>query len=86
MILGATDVTTVQTYFEKAHLLGDVDVPLEACTWVKPTDAVAVALGVSRKNSTQDPDPTNQWFSGETVDLTEIDLGNGAWIRRLPEA
>ena len=86
MALGASDVTTVQTYFEKAHQLNEVDIPLEACAWVNPTDAVAVALKNARKNSTQDTEPTHQWFNGETVDLTEIDLGNGAWIRRLPEA
>ena len=86
MALGASDVTTVQSYFEKAHLLNEVDIPLEACAWVDPDDAVAVELHTARKNSTQETDLTQQWFSGETVDLTEIDLGNGAWIRRLPEA
>ena len=24
------------------------------------------------------------WFENETAEITMIDLGNGAWIRRLP--
>ena len=51
------------------------------------TTAVAVELNVARKNSTQESDLTDAMVQrGLTVDLTEIDLSNGAWIRRLPEA
>lgn len=88
MIVGASDVTSIQTYFEKAHTLDDDKVPQEACTWANPNDAVAVDLGEARANSTQgsNGETADTWFLNETPEITTIDLGNGAWIRRLPGA
>lgn len=87
MIVGASDVTSIQTYFEKAHLLDDSKVPLEACAWANPVDASAVILNLAREKSTQgtvNSGVTGTWFENEEPDLTMIDLGNGSWIRRLP--
>ena len=58
MMLGAVDVTSVQTYFEKAHLLQDADIPLEACAWVNPTDAVAVELDKLVRTQRRRPYPS----------------------------
>ena len=53
MIIGATDVTSIQTYFEQAHTLEEEDIPQEACAWANPNDAVAVELSAARDSSTQ---------------------------------
>ena len=82
MTAGAADITTVQEFFEHAHMLDDAAVPQEACAWVNPNDAVAVDTGEARESSTQDPTETT-WFDGEETDLTMITLGNGAWIEEL---
>ena len=88
MMLGAADVTSIQTYFEHAHTLTEGEIPHEACAWVNPNDAVAVILKDARKDSTQggNDDGIGSWFEFEETDITTVDLGNGAWIRRLPEA
>ena len=73
---GATDITTVQEFFEKSHMISDGQVPSEACAWASPTDASRYALGGSKAASTD----TGGFFVGETTDLTMITLGNGEWI------
>ena len=79
--LGPDGVTSIQDLFEQVHQLTDAKIPQEACAWVDPADAsVVVALDVARMNSTQGDNP---YFDGETVDLYDIDLRNGAWIREL---
>ena len=83
MSLGPDGVTSLQTLFEQVHDLADDKIPQEACAWVDPADAdEVVALDVARNSSTQDGNG-NAWFEGETVDLYDVDLGNGAWIREL---
>ena len=82
MTAGAADITTVQEFFEHAHMLDDVAVPQEACAWVNPNDAVAVDTGAARDRSTQTTQET-PWFDGEETELTMIELGNGAWIEEL---
>ena len=88
MIVGATDVTSIQTYFEQAHTLEEGTIPQEACAWANPNDAVAVNLSAAREKSTQGDagDVEGTWFENETAEITMVDLGNGAWIRRLPGA
>ena len=36
MLIGATNVTSIQTYFEQAHTLEEEDIPQEACAWAEP--------------------------------------------------
>ena len=82
MVLGPSGATDLHSLFEQVHGLEDVKIPLEACAWVDPADATqVVGLDTARGNSTQNT-PTN-WFMGETTDLYDIDLANGAWIREL---
>ena len=79
---GPDGVTSLQKLFEQVHSLEDDAIPQEACAWVDPADATIVkTLGSAREASTQGE--TDPWFDGETVDLYDIDLGNGAWIREL---
>ena len=42
MTAGAADITTVQEFFQNAHMISEAEVPQEACAWVNPNDAVAV--------------------------------------------
>ena len=83
--MGSSDLTTVQSYFEKAHeLMERAKVPLEACTWANPTTATRVKLDEARDKSTDNGTPiAASYFNGETFDLTNITLGNGAWIQEL---
>ena len=82
---GALDIVDVQTYFEKAHLIDETTAPAEACTWVEPASGDAVGLETARTMSTGGVDPAvdGSYFFGYTVDLTAINLGDGAWIREL---
>ena len=82
MTAGAADITTVQEFFQNAHMLDEAAVPQEACAWVNPNDAVAVDTQEARLKSTQDTTDST-WFDGEETDLTMIELGNGAWIEEI---
>ena len=78
---GPSGVTSLQTLFEAVHLIPEAGIPQEACAWVNPTDTTEVIqLKDARDESTQGE---NAWFDGETVDLYDVDLGNGAWIGEL---
>ena len=83
MLQGPANVTSLQKLFEEVHELTDDKIPKEACCWVNPTDgAEVVTLADARNKSTQDEGMT-PWFDGEVVDLYDVDLGNGKWIREL---
>ena len=83
MVEGPSGAANLHDLFEQVHGLEDAKIPLEACTWVNPTDVTeVVTLGTARGNSTQDA-ANPPWFDGETTDLYDVDLGNGAWIREL---
>ena len=80
---GPSGVTSLQTLFEAVHLLTETAIPQEACAWVNPTDTTEVIqLKDARSQSTQEGE-SSAWFDGETVDLYDVDLGNGAWIGEL---
>ena len=70
----------IQKLYEEAHAL-DVDViPTVAAGWVNPADPTDVAsLATAAESSVMQ-------LAGETTDVTDINLGNGAWIGRLPAA
>ena len=59
--------------------------------WVSPIDQTEVAdLPMARNKSTgdtpvTDTTATHGWFLGEVVELTDVDLGDGDWIRSLTE-
>ena len=66
------------------------NIPTQACAWVDPTDqATVVGLGYeARDKSTMgtpvtDTEATEGWFGGEMVELTDVHLGDGDWIRSL---
>ena len=82
MTAGASDITTVQEFFQQAHTINEAHVPQEACAWVSPYDAVAVTTADARGKSSQNTQPP-AWFTGEETDLTMIELGNGAWIEEI---
>ena len=83
MLEGPTGGDTLQGLFESVHNITADKIPEEACVWVNPTDTSEVKkLGDSRNSSTQ-AGTGQAWFDGETVDLYDIDLGNGKWIREL---
>ena len=58
---------------------------------LNPNDAMAVELGSSCRDRSQRKGkapvlPERLGLQNETPEITMIDLGNGAWIRRLPGA
>ena len=59
------------------------NVPQEACAWASPFDASRVPIVSARAKSSQNDDA---WFTGRVTDLYMVDLGHGAWIRRLNPA
>ena len=84
MSIGSADITTAHTYYEKAHALMEIDVPLEACAWADPSDAARKNLEDARTNSTNNGAPTTtSYFLGQTIELSSVDLGAGQWIREL---
>ena len=82
MAMGAKDITTVQEFFETAHLIMANEIPEEACAWASPVNASRENLSEARTKSTQDSN-LSTWFDGEETDLTMIELGNGAWIEDI---
>ena len=56
---------------------------------MSPIDQTEIAdLGMARSKSTAetpatDTVATHGWFMGELVDLTDVHLGDGDWIRSL---
>ena len=82
--IGSSDLTDVQSYFESAHALDEINIPLEACTWANPSTAERVTLSTARMSSTKSGTPeSTSYFFGETFDLTSVTLGNGAWIEDI---
>ena len=77
MMLGASDIATVQEFFEKSHEIDDASTPSEACAWANPTNASRSPLAMAKAASTG----SGGFFVGETADLTMVTLGNGEWIR-----
>ena len=82
MAMGAKDITTVQEFFESAHMILPAEIPEEACAWASPVNASRENLSKARNKSTQD-DANPTFFDGEETDLTMIELGNGAWIEEI---
>ena len=64
-------------------------IPTQACAWVNPADQTeVVGLAEAREKSTAETpagatSATTGWFQGEVVELTDVDLGDGDWIRSL---
>ena len=79
-VTGTTHADRIQKLYEEAHDLDAAVIPTVAAGWVDPADPTDI---------TTIPEVVSQstgWLTGETTDLTNINLGNGAWIRRLPAA
>ena len=89
MATGPSSASTVQEYFQSVHGLGDAKIPTQACAWVSLTDQTeVVGLDTARTESTAGTPATDTvatfgWFQGEMVELTDVHLGDGAWIRSL---
>ena len=89
MVMGPQNASTVQEYFQSVHGLIEEKIPTQACAWVDPTDqTTVVGLNTARNKSTAetpatDTEATHGWFQGEMVELTDVHLGDGDWIRSL---
>ena len=89
MVMGAEHVSTIQELFQSVHGIGEDKIPVQACAWVSPIDQTEIAdPGMARTKSTLDTPVTDTvatggWFIGEAVDLTDVYLGDGDWIRSL---
>ena len=89
MLEGPEHVLTAQEFFQSVHNIVETAIPTQACAWVSPIDQVETSgLIMARDSSTGNTpavaaDATAGWFIGERVDLTDVDLGDGAWIRSL---
>ena len=89
MVMGPQHATTTQDIFQSVHSLQEDVIPTQACAWVSPIDQVEVTgLDMAREKSTAGTpaiatSATLGWFQGEVVDLTDVYLGDGDWIRSL---
>ena len=79
-VTGTTRADRIQKLYEEVHEIMADAIPTVAAGWVNPADLTDVAvLG----NVVIDSEAQ---LLTETTDLTDINLGNGAWIMRLPAA
>ena len=89
MVEGAEHVSNTQELFMSVHGLDEPAIPTQACAWVSPIDQTTVeGLNMARNKSTLNTPAiatvaTDGWFGGEVVELTDIHLGDGDWIRSL---